>query len=39
MLEGLGIGEKEAARIVAQPLPELVLPDTSILLRAREPQA
>jgi AcrR family transcriptional regulator len=36
MLEGLGIGAKEAARIVAQPLPKIVLPDTSILLRARD---
>jgi AcrR family transcriptional regulator len=39
MLEGLGIDAKEAARIVAQPLPELVLPDTSILLRAQDIRA
>jgi AcrR family transcriptional regulator len=36
MLEGLGLDEKEATRIVAQPLPELELADTSILLRARD---
>lgn len=36
MLEGLGLGAKEAARIVAQPLPQLVLSDTSILLRAQD---
>ncbi len=36
MLEGLGIEASEAARIVAQPLPELVLPAGSILLRAQD---
>jgi AcrR family transcriptional regulator len=35
MLKGLGISVKEVARIVAQPLPKIDLPDTSILLRAR----
>jgi AcrR family transcriptional regulator len=35
MLVGLGIDPKEAARLVALPLPELVLPDTSILVRAQ----
>jgi AcrR family transcriptional regulator len=39
MLEGLGIDAKEAARIVAQPLPALVFPDTSILLRAEDIRA
>jgi AcrR family transcriptional regulator len=39
MLQGLGIDAKEAARIVAQPLPELVFPDTSILLRAQDIRA
>lgn len=36
MLEGLGIEAKEAARLVAQPLPEFRLPATSILARAQE---
>jgi AcrR family transcriptional regulator len=36
MLAGLGIEAGEAARIVAQPLPELVLPAGSILLRAQD---
>lgn len=36
MLEGLGIDAGEAARIVAQPLPKVVLPAGSILLRAEE---
>jgi AcrR family transcriptional regulator len=35
MLRGLGIDAKEAARIVALPLPQLQLPDSSILLRAQ----
>jgi hypothetical protein len=35
MLVGLGIDPKEAARLVAQPLPELILPETSILVRAQ----
>lgn len=35
MLEGLGIEASEAARIVAQPLPQFVLPAGSILLRAQ----
>ena len=36
MLEGLGIEASEAVRIVAQPLPEFVLPAGSILLRAQD---
>jgi AcrR family transcriptional regulator len=36
MLEGLGIDASEAARIIAQPLPKVVLPAGSILLRAEE---
>lgn len=35
MLKGLGIEAGEAARIVAQPLPKLVLPEGSILSRAQ----
>jgi AcrR family transcriptional regulator len=35
MLLGLGVTELETARIVAQPLPELVLPATSILLHTQ----
>jgi AcrR family transcriptional regulator len=36
MLKGLGIDAKEAARIVKQPLPKIVLPEASILLTAQE---
>ena len=35
MLQGLGVDGAEAQRIVALPLPELSLPDSAILLRAR----
>ncbi|WP_020656494.1 TetR/AcrR family transcriptional regulator [Massilia niastensis] len=39
ILVALGIDGSEAARIIAQPLPELVLPAGSILVRAQEYQA
>jgi AcrR family transcriptional regulator len=39
MLVGLGIDARDAARIVAQPLPEIVLPENSILLRAQDTRA
>lgn len=39
MLQGLGVDGAEAHRIVALPLPELSLPDSAILLRARPDMA
>jgi len=38
MLQGLGMKEEEAAGIVAQPLPEFMLDDTSILNRTLQIQ-